>query len=306
MAENLFSLKRSNASRIPRDFDGKEHFEMKSIIKPHLLGTRSCTRRAEEEAEFQYLYRETCKRYIAVTRGSTKKKALFGKGKQAGNYGSGEMRELLIVTASTKMAVFNHLAKAMNRDTLVDTIQGQDERGWTAFDLVDFICMGTSQPKPVTAMGYVEFLTHGSPMLRALYFQIYNGEKYIGPKAEKKLLITEDIPLLARFYELALNLVFVRTRTYHSGLDAAGRSQLQKEFNDKTSTLRAMPLAYDVGGYGISLQKACDEVVVATPAKNHGSEIQAYGRPIRVCDLLESTFSLLSANSVNRRIRKKL
>lgn len=296
MAENLFALKRSNASRIPREFDNDEFFEMKEIVKPHLLATRICRRRADEEAEFQYLYRESCKRYIAVTRGSAKnnkQKALFGKGKQAGNYGSGEMRELLIVTASTKMAIFNHLAKAMDRDTLVDTIQGQDDRGWTAFDLVDFICMGTAQPKPTTAIGYMEFLTQGSPMLRALYFHIYNGGKYMGTEAKKKLLITEDIPLLARFYDLALNLAFVATKCFHSGLSAAGRLDLQKEFNDPESPLHVMPLAYDVGGYGISLQVACDEVVVATPAKNHGSEIQAYGRPIRVSDPLESAFDFI-------------
>ena len=93
--------------------------------------------------------------------------------------------------------------------------------------------------------------------------------------------------------QLALNLAFVATKCFHSGLSAAGRLDLQKEFNDPESPLHVMPLAYDVGGYGISLQVACDEVVVATPAKNHGSEIQAYGRPIRVSDPLESAFDFI-------------
>lgn len=295
LAENLFALKRSHASTIARDEKGTVTFEMRALIKPHFVGTVSCPRRPDEEAEFQYLYRDISRRYIAATRGGARKdrsKVLFGtKDKGPANYGSGEMRELLIVSASTQMCIFNHLAKAMNRDTLVDTLRGQESERFSAFDLVQFICRATQQPQPTTAQGYIEFLCHGSPMIRSIFHKIAFQERYIGPQAKQKLLFTEDIPLLSRFYQLALNMIFVPTKLYHSGLGAGARNALIKEFNDQSSKLRVMGIAYDVGAMGTNCQEACCEVVVTTPAKNHGSEQQAYGRPIRVC-ILESTFDM--------------
>ena len=59
--DSLVSISRSRVSKIPRDPDGGEFFDMKQGMKEHFIRTRHCTRRADEEQEFQWLHREAAR-----------------------------------------------------------------------------------------------------------------------------------------------------------------------------------------------------------------------------------------------------
>ena len=50
--EELCVLRRTTASRIPRDEAGKDFYNLRDLIKPHYMLTRQVKRNAGEEAEF--------------------------------------------------------------------------------------------------------------------------------------------------------------------------------------------------------------------------------------------------------------
>lgn len=125
------------------------------------------------------------------------------------------MRELIIITGSTQAARFNLICGNLDTDTLVKTLDEHRLHGWTAFDVVKFMCRASNTQPPKTAIGYARYMVHGSPMLRGLVYEIL---KHIKDKEPGKLLITEDIPLLAWWWDLTLNLLGFKTVTFHSAL----------------------------------------------------------------------------------------
>lgn len=189
------------------------------------------------------------------------------------------MRELVINTGSTRAAIFNQICNNLEKNTLVQTLERYRQGGWTAVQLVKFMCCSTNQPAPKTAFGYLEYMAHGSPMLRGLCWEICHHMK---ESRQGKILVTEDSPLLAWWWELFLNMAQIRTRTFHASLSHGQRDQLIQEFNDPKATLQVMILPYDVGALGLNLQRDCSRVVVMSGAKNHGLETQAAMRPARV------------------------
>jgi hypothetical protein len=98
---------------------------------------------------------------------------------------------------------------------------------------------------------------------------------------DDKLLIVENVPLIAWFWEIACQSLLVETTTMHSGLDMRSRSKTVREFNQKGG-LKILIIMYDVGGQAINLQRQCHHVIVATPAISFAKFLQAVGRVIRV------------------------
>jgi hypothetical protein len=128
-------------------------------------------------------------------------------------------------------------------------------------------------------------------MLRGLVHEVL---KHVKEKRPGKMLITEDIPLLAWWWEMTLNLLGFKTVTFHSALTASERDKTIQRFNDPKDDLQAMVLPYDVGALGLNCQGDCSKVIVMSCAKNHGTETQAVFRPVRV-SRYEKCFSPLSS-----------
>jgi hypothetical protein len=61
LAEDLVCIKRSMASTIPRDEDGKTTFRMKDIILPSVFETQFVERLDSEQPMFQFLYRRAAR-----------------------------------------------------------------------------------------------------------------------------------------------------------------------------------------------------------------------------------------------------
>jgi hypothetical protein len=194
-------------------------------------------------------------------------------------FGTAEMRELVIITGSTQAAKFNMICAELDANTLVKTLDEHRLHGWTAFDVVKFMCKAMKIQPPKTAYGYAVFMMHGSPMLRGLVHEVLT---HIKDKRPGKILVTEDIPLLAWWWDLTLNLLGVKTITFHSALTASERDKMIVRFNDPNDDLGVMILPYDVGALGMNCQGDCSEVNVMTAAKNQGTETQAIMRPVRV------------------------
>jgi hypothetical protein len=56
---------------------------------------------------------------------------------------------------------------------------------------------------------------------------------------DDKLLIVENVPLIAWFWETACQSLLVETTTMHAGLDTRSRSKIVREFNQKPSDVSA-------------------------------------------------------------------
>jgi hypothetical protein len=200
-------------------------------------------------------------------------------------FGTAEMRELVIITGSTQAAKFNMICGDIDGDTLVQTLDAHRLHGWTAYDVVKFMCRAQHKTPPKTAFKYAAFMMDGSPMLRGLVHEVLKHKKQLRPG---KILITEEVPLLAWWWDLTLNLLGVRTVTFHSALSPSERDKIVSRFNDPEDELEAMVLPYDVGALGVNLQKDCSQVIVMSSAKNQGTETQAIFRPVRVSQLKSS------------------
>ncbi|KAF2002153.1 hypothetical protein P154DRAFT_618890 [Amniculicola lignicola CBS 123094] len=291
MVEDLIMLRRTKSSRIPRDKAQSSYCDIRATCKKHFMQTSEMRRTDDEEAEFQYLYRDAAMRFIYAKGKNKKTRQGLATSSlspdQKAVFGVAEMRELIIISGSTRAALFNLLCNQLNSNTLVNTL-GEHRRGnLAAFDIVKMMCQATDQPVPTTASAYAEFMVHGSPMLRGLIHEIH---MHLGNAHPGKILITEDIPLLAWWWELTLNLILFHTSTYHGALSASDRDKLAQDFNSPTAKLQAMVLPYDVGALGLNLQRDCSKVVVMSCGKNHGIETQATFRTIRVSHKQENSF----------------
>src|SRR4051812_21584082 len=96
-------------------------------------------------------------------------------------------------------------------------------------------------------------MAEGSPVLRSILWRVFHEDMFLLPRKKGKLVILEDVPLFAMFYEWALNIAGVETAVFHSGLDFKARFDLQAEFNDPTKSLSVLIVMYDVGGTGLNL-----------------------------------------------------
>lgn len=100
----------------------------------------------------------------------------------------------------------------------------------------------------------LRFLTFGSPTLRFIYHQTHS---YVLPnlfdQKPQKLLMCEDIPLSAHFWEMACNLLYVERAVLHSGLSGSERIELIKRFNNPKDSLTILIRMHSVSTQGVNL-----------------------------------------------------
>lgn len=129
----------------------------------------------------------------------------------------------------------------------------------------------------------LQFLAFGSPALRYILHQV---RTYVLPQTAEgktnKLLLLEDVPLSAQFWEMVLNFVYVETGVLHSKLSDGERIELVKRFNDAEDSLSILILMHSVSAQGMNLDACCCRVLVITNAINAPLEWQGWGRVIRV------------------------
>ena len=127
----------------------------------------------------------------------------------------------------------------------------------------------------------IKAIAFGFPVLRGIF--AYIQHHFIGQKETGKLLLTEDVPLNALFWELALNMLLFPTTSLHAGLNSNARQNLRDESNAINPTNpRVMITSYHITAFGTNTQKHYSRVLVVTPAVNQGVENQVSARPIRV------------------------
>ena len=188
---------------------------------------------------------------------------------------TGPLRRLTIKSKSTKLGRLDIRMKALGFDTLVRNMQGYRSKGHTA-DWLKQMTYADGDPPVDIRLEKLKYLAEGSPALRYIISQVHEHilrDTTDPHRRPDKLLIAEDTPLVAWFWELVLTFMYVETKVLHSGLNNDERTQLVKSFNSPKSTLRVLVLMYNVGSQGTNLDSCCNRVVVATGAINASLEI---------------------------------
>lgn len=197
---------------------------------------------------------------------------------------TGPLRMLAVAGAASKLARLHQELTDRNHGTLVHDISKYRNAKRDLSWMVDLIRHPT-EPKPKTRIDEIAYMVDGSPLARYILGQIRDYVLADEDKPEK-LLIAEDTPLVAWFWELLIQWTYVGASVMHSALSNEDRQKLVVAFNDPNSDLLVLIIMYLVGSQGTNLDGACRRCVVATPGINAPMEVQAWGRIIRVSRLV--------------------
>ncbi|KAL1623787.1 hypothetical protein SLS54_004248 [Diplodia seriata] len=278
---------RSPASLIPFDREKTRFVSLRGLMPEHVVKTIEVSYSAAEAAEAQWLHRCFAREYEAAMARTVLKKAKRPPPRRGGKASGTSrfppilcaVRRLNIASSSTIVSRLDLAMRARGLNTLVQDMRGYRSRGHS----VEWIIKETRRPSdtglPLTCRkDKLRYLCWGSPKLRLCLAQvrdtIINGGS--------KLLITEDTPLMAWYFELVLQFLHVETHVLHADLTAPERQNLVDSFNDPKSSLKCLILMYNVSSQGVNLHGASNVAFVATGAINAGLEMQAWGRLIRI------------------------
>ena len=177
--------------------------------------------------------------------------------------------------------------RALGFNTLVKDMEGYRARGHSA----DWFIAMTHQlgdPSTGSRAEKLQYLAEGSPTLRYLLSQIRDYLLQPHPEGKAiKLLVAEDTPIVAWYWEMVSRFLYVDARVLHSGLTNEERRKLVEDFNTPSASIKVLIMMYNVGSQGTNLDPCCSRVIVATGAINASLEIQAWGRLIRVSAVLQ-------------------
>ena len=129
-----------------------------------------------------------------------------------------QSRFLTVNTSGILLDRFDRVLKGVSHDTLVDEIEQFRLKGLSAHSFLNLVVCPGDEPLD-TGREKLAFLCYGSPKLRYIHYQIhtYVLPQSIGEKA-RKILITEDIPLTAWYWEIVIEFLYIDVAILHSGL----------------------------------------------------------------------------------------
>ena len=183
-----------------------------------------------------------------------------------------------IISCSTKLARLHYQLKNAELNTRVTFVNQLREKGLGA-EWLAVMTYEHGDPAYKSREDLVRFLTDGSPKLRILYA----ATRRTCFVERSKLLVVEDLPLNAKFYEDSIRALWIHCETAHSKLTQSQRQKLFDAFNDSSSTLQVLIIMVDVASQGLNLQKASNNVITMIPGKRINPQLQAETRSFR-CD----------------------
>jgi hypothetical protein len=213
------------------------------------------------------------------------------------------LRKLNIANFSTKLARLDAIMQKAGGNTHVATLSAWRDRGFEG-DFIQDLTRGAGEPKSKSAKELLSYLCDGSPAARLLFQQILSGR--IIEKVNKalyghhqKMIVAESITLNAFYLQVLLRSALIDGRVMHAGLSNRSRSELVEIFNDPESSLKVLILMYDVGGAGLNLHGACNDVLLLSIGGSRAQEAQVAGRALRVCRLTTLAEMYLSSLHTN-------
>ena len=97
-----------------------------------------------------------------------------------------------------------------------------------------------------------------------------------------KIIVTENTPLVAWFYEQVLNHLHIDMKVLTAYLKADERKKVVNNFTDSASSLLILIVMYAVSAQRLNLNSCCTQVLMTSSAVNVAAEVQAWGRVLWV------------------------
>ncbi|KAK3111572.1 Kinetochore protein Spc24 [Teratosphaeriaceae sp. CCFEE 6253] len=286
LVEDLIVIRRSPNSILKVNDDG-DTIDLASMMKPHTIKTVQLQREKEQATMYQFFHREAAERYVKDIRGgqeddaqpkpkSSASRVPIHQQRNAFVYPVVPLRDLDIANASTTAARFNRTLTKAKRSTLVRQMQQWRMEGIDGIRFVKAVRHAADRALDTRA-DYVKLLAESSPMLVEILREydlrvLTNGEK---------MLLIENVPLIAWFWEIACRLLLIPIATMHADLNQRSRTELADLFN-APGGLMMLTIMHDVGGQSINLQNQCHTVLVLHPGISMAKLLQSIGRVIRV------------------------
>ena len=298
-ADDLASIRRSVASELLKNEHG-ETVSMREMMPRHQVLTVDLQWQREEGLEYQVVHRAHARRYIRILKNwyaAREEKSSPAKSSFPGL--NREIRQMVMANTSVLLSRLDRMFRRCKWGTDVYHVNTMRKRGLLPTQFLDMVHRD-DDPDLTNGLKYAEFLSYGSPKVRYLVHMI-KMVIFGQTQSKQKLLITEELPISALFWELACQLLHVECAVLHSEMNDSERIEVVRDFNNPKHPLKILVITYHVTTQGVNLDESCSRVLVMTPAANGPVEIQSWGRVIRVSKVLHTS---LRADTPMLRFRK--
>lgn len=241
IAEDLIMLKRNSSSVLPDCTKPDQKFPLQQYYPKWAMTTTTIKHNAREAQESQVFHLVAARAYEEFIESMTGPPSRSGKAKKAkipekpvphDNKTSSAFPTAQLRDSPSSAAPRNWLAFTTNssRPTLNTRVEFMDLMRAAGFGAEALAVMTYQQGDPIydTRDGLLGFLTDGSPKLRLLFHQVHDTCYVKG----RKLLVVEDVPICAKFYEDSLRAAWVHAEVLQSKLSHKERQKLIDDFND--------------------------------------------------------------------------
>lgn len=292
--EALVMIRRSALSVIPKTFNGG-NISLRGLLPEVNASTINVVQDIFGETISQCVHYSLCMQYTEILRAAQDSSfrpnlAQNTRSFQLISAGINPFRIDRVFANATMSEPTSSNSWTQDKDAKMNTLPPMMTKmrraGINAFDLVPLLRQVGDPEWESTADSHADALfihVRGCPTLQVILSEIYRDILLKDPGEENKILIIEDVPLTAFYYERVLQMMGIQCRAYHSGLSVDERESLKESFRStKPGTVTVLILMYSAGVVGLNLDGACFKVILATPIESHQKEEQCAYRAIRI------------------------
>ncbi|KAI5927455.1 P-loop containing nucleoside triphosphate hydrolase protein [Camillea tinctor] len=289
--ETLAILRRSSASHLLVNWEGSRKVSLQGLFPNVKICTAEIKLDDALDRKYQEVHIDLLIRHIeALNAWSIRKNKSIKKDKDVVESISTTYRLFQIAAASLDVFFLDEFLNEHGFGTKATDVRTMRWSG-VDFSRLWLFCQRTKQHKPSKAINFLSLAVRQSPILRYIFqFLQHNILNRESGERIKKVMIVEAIPILAFYYELALNLLGLNCRVLHADLSNEERQELIDDFNrDDLQSCQILIQMYTVGFTGTNLHKCCSQVLVASQATSYAVQQQTIHRVIRVGQMSEVT-----------------
>ncbi|KAK6417219.1 hypothetical protein LTR81_009407 [Elasticomyces elasticus] len=300
MIDQLMTLRRSGASKLPNGPREEDVLSLEAIMPKYRCDTVNLRfpEKTEEYRESLWHHFRAAKEYAKIVQEAQGKPPTPSDFRLNLKDGvppmvMGPLKEMAFCAASTRLARFAYLLEnKFEMNYKVESIANWRQHGLSAdmvLEMTGYKVRPEVGKRPSRRERLMALAERNPKIMETLrYIKEYVLPKENDPNQRfQKLLITEEYPLIAWYWELVLNFLHIPTQVIHSALGERDRSRVVTQFNETPQAhdinhLTVCILMYTINAAGVNLDKDCNRVIVNTAACNAATEIQAWSRVIRV------------------------
>lgn len=167
---------------------------------------------------------------------------------------AGPLRKLTIAASSVFLDQFDKTLDRVGKTSLVGDMEKLRTMAFNAYHFLQMVKRQGDVPVN-TGLEKLKMLTYGSSALKYISHEV--NTYYVLPPntagAKRKLLLCEDMPLTAQFWEMCFNIAYIEPAVLHAGLSDLERVALVNKFNEPQESLLVFIIMHSVSAQGVNL-----------------------------------------------------